>query len=114
MSKLLVPTRRAPTPPGEMLREEWLKPLGITQLAFADALGMTRPRLAEIISGKRGVTPDSAMRLARVLGTTPMFWLNLQLVVDLYEAQHSPAAKAVAKLKPLELRDHDCAAVHVR
>ncbi len=100
-----IPTHRRPTPPGEILRREFLEPLGITQIGFAKRLGITHHRLNEIIRGKRGVTTDTALRLARVLGTTPDLWLNMQQAVDLYDATHSSASKEIARLEPLrELR----------
>ena len=98
---LLIPTHRRPPTPGEMLLEEFLKPLGVTQSAFAVRIGVTFARVNEIVHGKRGITPETAMRFARVLGTSPEFWLNLQYIIDLYDAQHSPKAKEIAKLRPL-------------
>jgi addiction module HigA family antidote len=81
-----------------MLLEEFLKPLGITQSAFALKLGVSFPRLNEIIRAKRAVTPDTALRLARVLGMPADFWLGLQLDWDLWHAMRSPAAADIAKL----------------
>lgn len=101
MPELFVPTHRRPTTPGEMLLEEFLKPLGVSQLKFAKQIGVGYPRLNEIINGKRAVTPDTAMRFARALGTSAQVWLNLQTVVDLYDAQHSPGVRAINKIKPL-------------
>src|SRR3972149_11383720 len=72
-----LPTHRPPPHPGEMLLEEFLKPLGITQSAFAARLGVSFPRLNEIINGKRSVTPDTALRLARVTGMSADFWLGV-------------------------------------
>jgi addiction module HigA family antidote len=101
MLELFVPTHRRPSTPGEILLEEVLKPLGVSQLKFAKRIGVGHPRLNEIINGKRAVTPDTAMRFSKALGTSAQIWLNLQTVLDLYDAQHSPAAKAIAKIKPL-------------
>jgi addiction module HigA family antidote len=98
-----IPTHRAPTHPGEMLREEFLVPLGVTQVAAAERLGIPLQRLNEIVRGRRGVTPDTALRLARLLGTSPEFWLNLQLAWDLYHAAHGPAAEAIEQIEPLDL-----------
>ncbi len=95
------PKHRPPTHPGEMLLEEFLKPMGIPQTRFAAHLRISYPRLNEIIHGKRGVTPDTALRLARVLGTTPEFWLNLQQSWDLWHALHSPEWRRIASLEPL-------------
>ena len=103
MSALLVPTHRRPTTPGEMLVEEFLKPLKISQTDFAKQIRVSQPRLNEIIKGKRTVTPDTAMRLERALGMKARFWLNLQMIVDLYEAQHSAAAKDIKKIKKIRM-----------
>jgi addiction module HigA family antidote len=86
-----------------MLLEEFLKPLGISQSAFAVRLGISFPRLNEIIRGKRGVTPDTALRLARVLGMSADFWLGLQQDWDLWHAVRSEKAAAIARLEPLRL-----------
>jgi addiction module HigA family antidote len=98
---LHIPTHGRPTPPGEMLLEEFLKPLGVTQTEFARRIRVTYPRLNEIVRGKRAVTMDTAMRFARALHTSVDFWLRLQLAVDLYDARHSPKAKHIAKIRPL-------------
>jgi antitoxin HigA-1 len=79
----MLPNKRVPTHPGEILIEEFLKPLGITQVAFAEHLGVPIQRINELIRGKRGVTPETAWLLAGALGTTPEFWLNLQANHDL-------------------------------
>jgi addiction module HigA family antidote len=84
----MIPTHRAPTHPGEMLLEEFLKPKAMSQVDAADRMGISVNRLNEIIRGKRGVTADTALRLAKLLKTTPEFWLNLQNAWDLYYAQH--------------------------
>ena len=96
-----LPARRPPTHPGEMLLEEFLKPHGISQSAFAVRLGMPFPRLNEIIRGKRGVTPDTALRLAHVLEMPADFWLGLQQDWDLWHAERSENATAIARLQPL-------------
>jgi antitoxin HigA-1 len=96
-----LPTEVPPTHAGEMLLEEFLKPLEISQSAFAVRLGVSFPRLNEIIRGKRGVTPDTALRLARVTGMSADFWLGLQLDWDLWHALRSKQAAAIAELKPL-------------
>lgn len=96
-----LPRERPPTHPGEMLLEEFLKPLGISQSAFAVRLGVSFPRLNEIIRGKRGVTPDTALRLARVLGMPADFWLGLQTDWDLWHAMRSDGAEEIARLKPV-------------
>lgn len=96
-----LPKHRPPTHPGEMLLEEFLKPLGVSQSAFAIRLGVSFPRLNEIIRGKRSVTPDTALRLARVLGMPADFWLGLQQDWDLWHAMRSEEAAAIQKLEPL-------------
>ena len=96
-----LPANRPPTHPGEMLLEEFLKPLGISQSAFAIRLGVSFPRLNEVIRGKRGVTPDTALRLARVLGTSADFWLGLQQDWDLWHALRGKGASQIEQLEPL-------------
>lgn len=100
-----IPTHRPPTHPGEMLLEEFLRPLGITQAHFATAIGVSYVRLNELINGKRGITPDTALRLERALNTTADFWLNLQQGWELYEAKHSEAAEEIERIKPV-VRPH--------
>jgi addiction module HigA family antidote len=87
-----VPTHREPTHPGEILLEEYLKPKELTQSAAAEKVGISLNRLNEIIKGKRGVTADTALRFAKLTGTTPHFWLNLQNALDLYRAQREMSA----------------------
>ena len=82
-----IPSDRSPTHPGVMLREEFLDPLNITQRELADAILVPYQRVNEIINEKRGVTPNTALRLAKYFGNTPGFWMNLQLRFDLYKAQ---------------------------
>ena len=96
-----LPSRRPPTHPGEMLLEEFLRPLEISQSAFAIRLGISFPRLNEIVRGKRGVTSDTALRLERVLGMPADFWLGLQLDWDLWHAMRGRDAEAIAHLQPL-------------
>lgn len=96
-----LPTHQPPTHPGEMLREEFLVPLGMTQSAFALQLGVSFPRLNEVINARRAVTPDTALRLARVTGMSADFWLGLQQDWDLWHALRSDQAAAIARLHPL-------------
>jgi addiction module HigA family antidote len=98
---LRIPKKLRPPTPGEILLKDYLEPLEITQLAFAKRIGVTPARLNEIIKGKRAITPDTALRLERVLGTSAGSWLNMQLILDLYDAQHSGGAKEYVRLKPL-------------
>jgi addiction module HigA family antidote len=80
---MLLPENRIPTHPGEVLLEEFLIPMGISQVALAKHLGIPVQRVNEIVRGKRGVTPDTAWLLAQAFSTTPEFWMNLQVAYDL-------------------------------
>lgn len=79
----MIPENRIPTHPGEVLLEEFLNPLGITQVSFAGHIGVPVQRINEIVRGKRGITPETAWLFAGALGTSPEFWLNLQSNYDL-------------------------------
>lgn len=81
-----IPTQRQPTHPGEMLLEEFLKPMGITQRELADGIHVPYQRINELINGKRGITPSTALRLERYLGMSAGFWMNLQQRWDLFHA----------------------------
>jgi addiction module HigA family antidote len=81
----MLPKNRRPSHPGEIIRFEYLEPLNLTQQKLADAIGVTRVRINEIILGKRSVTPDTAFRLAKFFNTTPDFWINLQMNVDMWD-----------------------------
>ena len=94
-----LPTHGPPTHPGEIILEEFLLPLKMTQSELAERLGVSYPRINEIIQGKRSVTPDTALRLERLFGMEAQFWLNLQLLWDLYHAKHSTAAKDIGKIR---------------
>lgn len=94
-----IPTHRPPTHPGEMLLEEFLKPLGMTQSALAELIGVSYPRVNELIHAKRGVTPDTALRLQQAFGASAQFWLNLQMAWDLYHAQRAPEAADIKKIQ---------------
>ncbi len=96
-----LPRKRPPTHPGEMLFEEFVKPLKLTQTELARRLGVSYPRLNEIIKGRRSVTPNTALRLSRVLGMSADFWLGLQQDWDLWHAMNSPKAKEIFLLKPI-------------
>lgn len=96
-----LPKHRPPTHPGEMLLEEFLKPLGISQSALAIRLGISYPRLNEIVRGRRSVTPDTALRLAQVLGMPADFWLGLQQDWDLWHAMNGPGADEISRLEPI-------------
>jgi len=84
-----IPTHREPTHPGEMLREEFLLPMEISQRELADAIHVPYQRVNELINKKRGVTPSTALRLAKFFGVSADYWLNLQTRCDLYRAQES-------------------------
>jgi len=84
-----IPTHRSPTHPGEMLLEEFLNPMGLTQRELAEAIHVPYQRINEIINGRRGITPSTALRLAKFFGTSADFWMNLQLRWDLYFAQQT-------------------------
>ncbi|MEZ5536945.1 MAG: HigA family addiction module antitoxin [Thiolinea sp.] len=84
-----VPKHREPTHPGEMLKEEFLIPMSITQRELAEAIHVPYQRINELINKKRGVTPSTALRLSKFFGTSPDFWLNLQMRSELFKAQTS-------------------------
>lgn len=86
-----IPTHREPTHPGEILREEFLEPMRLTQQELADAIHVPYQRVNEIVNRRRRVTPSTALRLAKFFGVSPDFWLNLQLRWDLYQAQQEEA-----------------------
>lgn len=86
-----VPTHREPTHPGEMLLEEFLKPLGLTQRDLAVGIHVPYQRVNELVRGRRGITPSTALRLGRYFGTTADLWMNLQQRWDLYHAQRAEA-----------------------
>ncbi|GMQ82720.1 MAG: HigA family addiction module antitoxin [Rhodothermia bacterium] len=96
-----LPSNRPPTHPGEMLLEEFLNPLGMTQVQLAKKIHVSYPRVNEIVKGKRGITPDTALRLSALLGTSPEFWLNGQRNWDLWHAMRTPAAKIIKKIQPV-------------
>ena len=79
----MIPENRLPTHPGVILSQEFLAPLGISQVAFAKHLGVPVQRINELVRGKRGVTPETAWLLSQALHTTPEFWINLQATYDL-------------------------------
>jgi addiction module HigA family antidote len=83
----MIPKNRKPTHPGEILLEEFLKPMGMSQLELARRMGVPIQRVNTIINGKRDMTAETAILLSRVLKTSSQFWMNLQVALDLYEAQ---------------------------
>jgi len=97
-----VPTHREPTHPGEMLVEEFLQPMGISQRKLADSIHVPYQRINEVINKKRGITPSTALRLAKFFGMSEDFWMNVQLRWDLYRAQKIEA-KTLKKIRPFNL-----------
>lgn len=93
----MLPENRMPTHPGEILNEDFLRPLGVTPAAFAKHIGVPALRVNEIIRGQRSVTPETAWLFAQALGTTPEFWLNLQSAYNLARVQ--PKRKQIARLQ---------------
>ena len=95
-----IPTEREPTHPGEMLLEEFLKPMGMTQRELADRIRVPYQRINELVNRRRGITPSTALRLAKVFGNTPGFWINLQSRWDLYHA-HSAEVDELKRISSL-------------
>jgi addiction module HigA family antidote len=100
MTKLLPPIH-----PGEVLKEEFMKPVGLSANALARAIRVPANRISAIVNAERGVTADTALRLAKALGTTPDFWLNLQKQYDLDCARDE--AKDLARIEPIRARVSD-------
>lgn len=96
-----IPTHREPTHPGEMLLEEFIEPMGITQRELASSIHVPYQRVNEIINKKRGITPSTALRLAKFFGMSEDFWMNLQLRWDLYKVKQSEEAE-LRLIKPLQ------------
>ena len=94
-----VPTNRIPTHPGEMLLEEFLTPMGISQKELADNIEVPYQRINEIVNGRRGVTPSTALRLAKFFNMSADFWMNLQLRWDLYFARQDEN-KVIQRIQP--------------
>jgi len=95
-----IPTHRTPTHPGEMLLEEFLNPMGLTQRKLADAIHVPYQRVNDIVNGRRGITPSTALRLAKYFNMTPDFWMNVQLRWDMYFAQQDEI-KVLETIQPL-------------
>ena len=94
-----IPTHRRPTHPGQMLKEEFLRPMGITQRQLADAIGVPYRQINEIVNGRRGITPSTALRLAKYLQVSPDFWLNLQIRLDLFDIKQKEGEQ-IEKILP--------------
>ena len=103
-----VPTHREPTHPGDMLLEEFLKPLGLSQRDLADGIHVPYQRVNELVNKRRGMTPGTALRLSRFLGTSAEFWMSLQLRWDLYQASRSEEAE-LKRIKRIKI-DHKAVA----
>jgi addiction module HigA family antidote len=97
-----VPTHRAPTHPGEMLLEEFLNPMGLTQRELADSINVPYQRINEVINERRGMTPKTALRLAKFFNISADFWMSLQLRYDLYYAQQDEADH-LKKIRPFKV-----------
>jgi addiction module HigA family antidote len=97
---MMTDTRMAPIHPGEILAEEFLAPLGVSQYKLANAIGVPPRRINEIVHGNRGITADTALRLARYFGTSESFWMNLQNHFEL-ETQRDRLAATLAAIHPL-------------
>lgn len=96
-----IPAERPAT--GELLLEEFRKPLGMTQAEFAELIGVSYVRLNEIVNGRRGITPSTALRLAKALGTTPDFWLSSQLAIDLYRvSKDENELRELERIEPIQ------------
>lgn len=97
-----IPTHRQPTHPGEMLLDEFLIPMGLTQRQLADAIHVPYQRINEIVNQRRGVTPGTALRLAKFFGMSADFWMNLQLRWDLFQAQ-AKEKQIIEKIEPFQI-----------
>ncbi len=98
----MLTTKRKPATAGEILVEEFMQPMRLTQAALAKAMGVQRRHVNELCNYRRKVTAATALILARVFGNTPDFWLNVQRRADLWEAMHNPCdRKRIERAKPL-------------
>jgi addiction module HigA family antidote len=93
---------RRPTHPGEMLREDFLPDYGLTVAELAEAAGVSRQSVNELVRGRRGLSPEMALRLSRVFGNSPEFWMNAQRAVDLWDASRA-IEDDIARIKPLRV-----------
>src|SRR3954463_13858936 len=97
-------TKRKPASVGEILTQEFIEPMGLTQQALAEAMGVPRKHVNELCNGRRAVTAPTALILARVFGNSPDFWLNVQRRTDLWDAMHSPREVArIGRARPLNV-----------
>ena len=98
----MVTNKMRPIHPGEILREEFLVPMEMSANALAMELHVPAPRINDVVRERRGITPDTALRLARYFGTTPQFWLNLQSSFDLRKAEVELGNKITVEVRPLQ------------
>ncbi len=96
------PMRRRPTHPGEMLETDFMADFELSVTALADAVGVSRQSINELLRGRRAVTPEMALRLGRLFGNSPEFWLNAQRAVDLWDATQAIRGE-IARIKPLRV-----------
>jgi addiction module HigA family antidote len=96
------PMKRRPTHPGEMLGEDFMPDYGLTVAGLAEALGVSRQSINELVRGRRAVSPEMALRLSKLFGNAPEFWLNAQRAVDLWDAAQTIKAD-MARIKPLRV-----------
>jgi addiction module HigA family antidote len=94
--------KRRPTHPGEMLREDFLPDYGLTVSRLAEALGVSRQSINELLRGRRAVSPEMSLRLARLFGNSPEFWLNARRAVDLWDVAET-IKKDISQIKPLRI-----------
>ena len=101
-----IPTNRIPTHPGEILREEFLEPLNMTQRDLSGIINTSYQRVNELVNGKRGITPDTALRLAKAFGNSAEFWMNLQSQRDIYLA-YQKEKDVLESIQPINLEKHE-------
>ena len=100
---MTMPTNRPPIHPGEILREEFLKPYGMTQTAFSKRIGVSRKHISEIVNCRKGISTDIALRLSRLFGTSPELWLNGQVAWDVWHAMRGENASNLESIKPMSI-----------
>ncbi len=99
---ITIKVKRRPTHPGEMLREDFLPDYNLTVSSLAEAIGVSRQSINELLRERRGLSPNMALRLARLFGNSPDFWLNAQQAVDLWETEQAIQSD-VARIRPLKV-----------
>ena len=96
-----MPTNRPPIHPGEILLEEFMRPYGMTQTEIARRIGVSRKHISEIVNGRKGISTDIALRLARLFGTSPELWLNGQIAWDVWHAMQGENAYKLEAIEPV-------------